>query len=121
MSFVNYLGSNSKSKPIKSTKKHSGEYGRFDVFCACMCVCSPCGAHELDKTCIRKLALTSHHVSGGGGDRGSVSGPRTLVVVTGPCELSLVMCTLVGALSLCLSMCVKGVSKWLHTPCALLS
>ena len=72
MLFVNYLGSYSMSKPIKSTKDDSGDYGRFDVFCACMCVCSPCGAHEHDKTWLGKLALTSHHGSDGGDDRRDV-------------------------------------------------
>ena len=69
ISFVSYLGSNSMSKLIKSIKNHSGEYDQFTEFCACMCVCGPCGAHKPDKTCIIDIALTSHHASGDSGER----------------------------------------------------
>ena len=78
MLLVSYLGSKSKSKPIKSTKTHLGKNDRFTEFCACMCVCGPCGAHELDKTRLLNIALTSHHVSGDVGEWGSVTSPKLL-------------------------------------------
>ena len=116
-----YLGSKSKAKLIKSIKTHSGESDRFTEFCACMCVCGPFGAHELDKTCLLNIALTSHHASGDSGERGMRHGPEAPVMVTGPCKLSLVMCTLMNALSLCVNMCVKCVSNRVHAQCALSS
>lgn len=121
MLLQSYLGSKSKAKPIKSIKTHSSENDRFTEFCACMCVCDPCGAHELDKTCVLNISLTSHHASGDTGERGMRHGPEAPVMVTGPCKLSLVVCTLVNALSLCVNTCVKYVRKWVHAQCALSS
>ena len=121
MLLLSYLGSKSKAKPIKSIKNHLGGNDQFTEFCACMCVCGPCGAHELDKTCVRNNALTSHHASGDAGERGIRHGHEAPVMVIGPCKLSLVVCTLVNALSPCVTTCVKCVRKWVHAQCALSS
>ena len=119
-SFVSYLGSISMSKLIKSIKNLSGEYDRFTEFCVCMCVCGPCGALELDKLCIKDISLTSHHASDDTGERVMRHKSEAPVMVTAPwCKLSMVMCTLVNTLSLCVNACVKGVSYGVQAQCAL--
>ena len=87
MPFVSYLGSISKSKPIKSITNHLGEYDQFTEFCACMYVCGPCGVHELDKSCLIDIALTFHHASGDSGERVMRHESEAPMVVTAPCKL----------------------------------
>ena len=86
-----------------------------------VCVYGPCGAHELDKPCLKDIPLTSHHASDDTGERVMRHGSEAPVMVTALCTLSMVMCTLVNTLSLCMNMCVKCVSKSVHAQCALSS
>ena len=78
MLLLSYLGSKSKAKPIKLIKTHSGGNDQFIEFCACLCMCGPCGAHELDRTCVFNIVLTSHHASGDAGERGCITSPKLL-------------------------------------------